>query len=234
MVLSDEKKFIFIHIYKTGGTSLVDVLSKFSHPTITRKNTNGHATAIDLKWLLELSHNHTTFDDYHKFCVVRNPYSWHVSLYNWIKRDIYYTYPSKNGYPIIMRETNTHKDSAMFKKMTFNDYVIWLRDEGSKRPKFRKDIGPNFRDTWKPAFHTFQDFIRDEDGNIVVDDVLKIENLQSDFDVLCKKLDLGNITIPHLNKGFGGGWKEAYNDNSKEIITEIHKEDLDMFGYKFE
>lgn len=215
MVLSDSKNFIFIHIYKTGGTSLVDALDKFSHDIITRKNTNGHATAIDMKWQLELYHNHTTFDNYNKFCVVRNPYSWHVSLYNWIKR-------------------NAHPDRDLFNKMNFNEYIIWLRDVGSKRVKFRKDIGPDYAEKWQPAFHTFQDFIRDEEGNIVIDDILKIENLQEDFDKLCEKLDLGDIKIPHLNKGNSENWREFYNEKSKKIIAEIHKEDLGMFGYEFE
>ena len=81
-LISDSHKFIFIHIYKTGGTSIQTALKDYrreeqgesrKHVTIKRLLTEGYKDLIE---------------NYHVFTIVRNPFSRLVSTY---------FYHSKNG-----------------------------------------------------------------------------------------------------------------------------------------
>lgn len=85
-MINDKHKFIFIHIGKTGGTSIEHALN----PNVkldSRKsilgtgNTNlkgKHYSAIQYKNKFE-----NIFDSYFKFTFVRNPWDLEVSLYKW-------------------------------------------------------------------------------------------------------------------------------------------------------
>ena len=97
MIISDKKKFIFIHIYKTGGTSIRRCLEKYDssynffhfikskftensvlRPTLTHK----HSDAKTIRKTIGAE----IYDNYFSFCFVRNPWEWQVSLYNFILR----------------------------------------------------------------------------------------------------------------------------------------------------
>lgn len=78
---NNEKKFIFIHIPKTGGTSLKKILSEKinidgfkvnGELVIYNKNTH---IGINKKQFLK-------YKDYFKFTIVRHPYDWIKSYYN--------------------------------------------------------------------------------------------------------------------------------------------------------
>jgi hypothetical protein len=45
------------------------------------------------------------------------------------------------------------------------------------------------------------DFVCDEDGNTLVDFVGRYENLQDDFDFVCKKIDIYPVKLPKWNVG---------------------------------
>src|SRR4051794_37346885 len=107
MLLSYEHRFIFIHVYKVAGTSVVAalepfahrpeklfvnrLLSKFNHllgthltwPHHKLKIFNDHVKALDLKRALPAA----IFDNYFKFAFVRNPWDWQVSLYHYMKQE---------------------------------------------------------------------------------------------------------------------------------------------------
>ena len=76
-MISKEKSFIFVHICKTAGTSVGSAL----RPYLNFLHQKGvHATAADYVDVLGAS-----FEDYFTFCVVRNPYDWMVSLFEYIR-----------------------------------------------------------------------------------------------------------------------------------------------------
>ena len=76
IMISDEHKFIFIHIPKTGGTSIERFFK--NRPNRMLK----HKTAQD--YALE---NPRIWNQYLKFTVVRNPWDWMVSWYFWRKQN---------------------------------------------------------------------------------------------------------------------------------------------------
>jgi hypothetical protein len=61
------------------------------------------------------------------------------------------------------------------------------------------------------------------------------ENMQSDFDYVTKKFGR-EITLPHINKTDGRAisYIEVYNKGMIDIVREVYKADIDMFGYSFD
>ena len=60
-----QKKIVFIHIPKTGGTSMTK--APFINPV-----SNGH---MDIKFFYDRLHNKVNLDEFFKFAFVRNPYT---------------------------------------------------------------------------------------------------------------------------------------------------------------
>lgn len=89
IVISKENKFIFIHIPKTGGTSVEHFLlnrESVSHPLSPREKIE-FSTGTQLmqhKKLNQFSIRHQK--EYFCFCFVRNPWDKVVSDYIWIKK----------------------------------------------------------------------------------------------------------------------------------------------------
>ena len=76
-------------------------------------------------------------------------------------------------------------------------------------------------------------FIVDEGGNVIVDFVGKVENLQKDLKEICDRIGIGIMEIPYLNKSKHRPYQEYYNEKTREIVAKCSKEDIERFGYDF-
>ena len=85
MVWDLSKKLIYIHIPKTGGTTIEDYMERINKPIIKggygvlRKIVYQH---FDYKDYIKFFGN-DLFDEFKKFSIVRNPYSRIISEYYW-------------------------------------------------------------------------------------------------------------------------------------------------------
>lgn len=70
MIVNDKYNFLFIHIQKTAGTSVTDMLNKIKY---TQKEKSDHSFITCFSGDLS---------SYFKFCFVRNPWERLVSWYN--------------------------------------------------------------------------------------------------------------------------------------------------------
>jgi hypothetical protein len=86
--VSTKKKFLFIHVPKTGGTSIRRVLRPYFDWQFSLHRT-AHATSQDYQ--REIPHD--VYDSLFKFCCVRNPWeremSYHFHRYNEWNRDLF-------------------------------------------------------------------------------------------------------------------------------------------------
>lgn len=74
-MICDQHRFIFVHLNKTGGTSI----EKVFEPEADRKDVRyKHASVAYYKRKFPLR-----FRRYYKFAFVRNPFDWLVSRYHW-------------------------------------------------------------------------------------------------------------------------------------------------------
>jgi len=81
-MISDKHKFIFVHINKTGGTSI----EKVFEPTADQKDVADGDVRYKHFTLSEYrTHYPRQYSEYFKFVFVRNPWDWLVSRYHWSK-----------------------------------------------------------------------------------------------------------------------------------------------------
>ena len=79
-LISDSHKFVFIHIPKTGGTSIKAVLTPLSSPTYLEKRAdNKHLTVNEL----ETSFPKMKSESYFSFAFIRNPWDRLLSFYSY-------------------------------------------------------------------------------------------------------------------------------------------------------
>lgn len=79
MIVSAQKKFVFVRTPKTAGTSIEAALNKFANTTTDGRLT-WHATAAEAKSVLQ------DWDRYFRFAFVRHPYDVQVSMYRYVLR----------------------------------------------------------------------------------------------------------------------------------------------------
>lgn len=127
MLISERHRFIFIHIYKNAGSSITNALMPFVQNryqavvnAVFRK-----LDTMDHRFLLPRPYPHhirareliekigaAEFRKYFSFAVVRNPWDWQVSLYNY------------------MLKTKRHHQHKLAQRLdSFDRYIEWRCNE---------------------------------------------------------------------------------------------------------
>lgn len=196
----------FIHVPKNGGTSIGKTLGL---------NEYMHIKA----WEVKASGNNHLLKNNFSFGVVRNPFDRFLSLYNYARMDKSYYHDN------IIQPLNParprHLDYTLLKNATIKDCVNYL-----KEGKLSHDSQWN---QWEAQYTWLYDL---KGRRKLVKKIYKLENL----DELKKDLnDLGyNIDeFPQLNSSKSNRYRELIDNESREILEEIYKKDLQLFNYKF-
>ena len=72
-----------------------------------------------------------------------------------------------------------------------------------------------------------------DDSGIVVDYVGRFENLEADFRVVCERIGLPPLKLPHIRKSCHKDYRRYYDKKTIRTVAEVFKEDIRMFGYEF-
>lgn len=76
------------------------------------------------------------------------------------------------------------------------------------------------------------EFICDYNGKLLIEHIIRYEHLEADFEHLCKKLNLPNVKLPHLNKTKNRlPWQEYYDEHLRKIVVEAYKYDFELLKY---
>ncbi len=206
MLISHKHKFIFIHIYKTAGTSISRalmpycsnplqifahrVLKRFQIRTLNPIPYPKHIRAQKLRQ--EMGQNQ--FNSYFSFSVVRNPWDWNVSLYKY------------------MLDDQNHFQHERVKNFKNFDEYIRERCKGSHSPQ--------------------KDFTHSKNGEKLVDFIARFENLDEDFNEICSIIGV-KASLPHVNRSKRAHYREFYSDDTRELVRESFKSDIELFEYEF-
>ena len=168
-----------------------------------------HSNALEIK-----AHTgNKVWNNYFVFTFVRNPWDLVLSQYYWWHK----TTAEWNSSAV------KQKEKVM--NMSFTDFVKFIRNHHKRTMIY---------------FLTTR--VAPEDKNILnneiaLDFIGKFENLQDDFYTVCDTVNLPRIQLPNANPSFelrkGRKYTDFYTSETRDIIAELYKKDIEQFGYSF-
>ncbi|RFA30116.1 sulfotransferase [Alkalilimnicola ehrlichii] len=218
MLVSYSHNFLFIHIAKTGGTSVRAALRKyrgapryavplfltsmFSQMTRPRHKLGvkfpRHAKAIAAKEMLPAP----IFNEMFKFAIVRNPWDLQVSSYHHIRREK----------PEVLEGVKSFEEFLRLKFDPERDYNYML-DISAERQ-------------WE--------YLADLNGNIIVDFIGRYERLQDDFATICDRIGIPTPTLPHERKAKDRSvYRDYYTEATAAMVAEHYQRDIELLNYSF-
>lgn len=215
MILSRGRRYIFIHIPKTGGTSLARALEDRAmkddimlgdtpkarnrrsrvKDVATRGRLWKHSTLADIDGLVRAEEVATFFT----FTMVRNPWDRMVSYYYWLRG-----------------QTFDHPAVGAAKAC---DFDAFLND-----PLIAQSVRAN------PA----ASYMHDAQGVERCNAYIRLEHFEQDAQPLFDHLGF-RVELPHHNTSARPrDYRMAYSDHSTQVVSDICAEDIVRFGYRFD
>lgn len=216
MILSPGRRFIFVHIPKTGGTSMALALEARAHrddiligdtPKARRRRARAkalaerargriwkHSTLADLDGALSRDEIGTMFC----FCLVRNPWDRVVSYYHWLRAQEF-----------------DHPAVPLAKAHDFADFLRHPHTQATLR-------------AWP-----YGRYMRDASG-VERGHFLRLEHLAADMAPLVDHLGF-RPDMPHENRSARErDYRAYYEAGTRSLVAGLCAEDIARFGYAFD
>lgn len=213
MLVNWEKNYLFVHLPKTGGTSITQLLKHdcdrvwlplrligylFDHSGHTLPDRlfpivgyPYHITAKDLRQLW----GKERFDELTSFAFIRNPWDLVVSEYFYIQKK--WDHPHKHT----VRSLGS-----------FTAYVRWKQNTGYHRQQCN----------WLYA----------DDGTMLVKHLGRFETYEQDATEILRLIGRAE-DIPHHNATERKSYQNYYTDELIQAVAEMYATDIDRFGYTY-
>lgn len=216
MLLCHRYNFLFVHIAKTGGTSVRRALTPYRrlHPYAFLQFLNSrmshftghrlgckfprHARIVAAEQMLPREF----FDRLYKFGFVRNPWDLQVSSYHHLKRE---------------------RPALLEGHASFEAFLRWKLNP--ERPyQYHLDTSIEIQ----------ADYLKGVSGELVVNFVGRYERLQEDFDTVCSAVGIKPFALPHRRKATDrSNYRQYYTAETQKMVADYFAEDIDRFGYSF-
>lgn len=218
MLISYTHRFLFVHIAKTGGTSiraalrryrwgwpytapllLCALMSQMTHPRhILGIKFPRHAKAVAAQEMLPPAFYASLF----KFTVVRNPWDLQVSSYHHLCHE----------HPRVLDGT-----------ASFGAFLERKLD-AQRGPEDLLDISRELQ----------SDYVTDLRGNLIVDFIARYERLEDDFTTICRHIGINPPGLPHLRRARArSAYRDYYDARTRELVARHYAADIERFGYSF-
>ena len=219
MRISHQFKFIFFSNPKTGSESVRALLDHYSeikgsnYKKITKENPfYSHITPKETREIfIGFDWN---FDIYTKFVFVRNPWARLVSLYKMIYSRKYFW-----------------KYSRKYMRSSFSKWLFKINTHGTGGG------GKDWQRWRRYGTYSLDNFIMDESRNIMVDKIIKLEDIQYELIPFLITLNLPNIEkakIPNVNIGRSRHhYTDFYTSETAKYVEKLYEYDINEFGYKY-
>ena len=203
-MISHEHQCIFVHIPKTAGNSVNRV---FGIGWQDHKDLQRYRDELPAE----------DFARYFKFAIVRNPWDRLFSDYNY------------------QLKKSREKDSKLFlftpngSKRNFAEWVeVALAAPDFYEPQRWGGAVSSHIHRWSPQ----ADWIS-VDGRPAVDFIAHLERLSDDFPVICERLGVPPVRLPHRNRRLHLHYSHYYDAATRSIVAAYYARDIELFGYEF-
>ena len=214
MIISRGRNFIFVHIPKTGGTSMAlalerramadDIMLGDTPKAVKRRRrvkdvqARGrlwkHATLRDIEGLVSAEEIAGAF----VFTLVRNPWDRIVSYYHWLQAQ---------GFD--------HPAVTAAKTLEFSEFLR----------------APQVAGPLKAA--SYGSYVTGPDGRERCDLFVRLEHLDEDLPVLEQALGIKLAPFPKVNESARVATAQAYCDADRDYVADLCAQDIERFGYRF-
>jgi hypothetical protein len=209
-VISHRHRCIFVHIPRTGGTTIEDLI--WPGPRSSRTTAElwmGFVDEYHNKYqtggLQHLSAAHIrsevgaeVFSSYYKFTLVRNPWDKAVSQFAYM---------------------DTREDLRRFLGM----------NKGDCFKKYLALIAKKKHVQWEPQVN----FVRDPSGSVLVDSIGRYETFAASVSHALSAIALRVDEIPRENRTDRAAYQTYYDDESREMTAALYADDIEAFGYSY-
>ncbi len=209
MLLSESKRFLFVHVQKTAGTSITELLAPYAlAPPATRWNKLVSDLGARHDWRRFYFRRHAPlaraeqvlpaelFGSLFKIAFVRNPWERLVSWYAYILED------------------RGHKRHQATRRMP--DFATFLQNQAGKRR----------RSQWW--------MLQNSAGRLGVDFVGRFEDLERDIAMVCARLEIEQRPLPRVKASGHESYRSFYTPELVEFVARHWAPEIEAFGYRFQ
>lgn len=86
----------------------------------------------------------------------------------------------------------------------------------------------------KGGLRTQLSWLRDARGDIPLDFAGTVENIESDFDVVCRHLEIPRPRLQRMRNGKTEDYRDHFDPESIRLVAQAYAEEIDFFGYSFD
>lgn len=211
-----QQRICFIHIPKTGGKSI--------HRSLYGTNVHWDSLAYH-----NSIRDHKFSNNPHKFSIIRNPFSFYVSLYHFFRE-----YGNQITNPLKAISTLsfldficTITDCEKFKKWAQENEVSLVHFDLAYVESRNKQISIF---TFYYLYMCFNELnisrldvesiLEKHDEYLALDRVIKLEKLPEEFESLMKEWNIPTLKTEKLNSSHHKHWQEYYNQKTKQLVLD--------------
>ncbi len=208
MRVSDSRRVLFVHVPKTGG-STIDAM--FDREVADTRRVADRARHSPYGRLLKAEPELT---DYWSFGFVRNPWSRMVSWWSMVN-GVHASY--QRGEPQAVKKVENHPGAWLPEFEFAEDFERFVLEGTEKIAK----VG-------RPQLRTLAAAGRE------IDFVGRVENFRNDVNIVRERLGLEQLDeIPRRNKSSHGPYQDYYTSVTRQKVAELYADDIEAYGYEF-
>ena len=221
MIISNSRKFIFVHVMKTAGTSVsaaIDPCLRWNDIAIggtrfgeqiqpafrERFGLHKHSTAGEIRAMVGAD----VWSSYFTFTVVRHPYDRIVSLYTWLHKKLRSAPPEAPewSWPVAV---------AFRESQGFSGFI--------RHELFRRSLGGRPQVEWTC----------DDDGRCIVDFLGRFEDLDAARRTISERTGINLEPFERHNASTERTLHaELFSGEADyDVLHKLHEKDFEMFGY---
>ena len=244
--ISNSKKFVFVHLHKCGGTSIERALDQDTqwNDVVLGSTKYGekiqkvyeekfgiykHSSAAEIKKVI----GDELWNEYFTFSIVRHPIDRMVSFYEYLKT---YYLGGYRGTAIKLMYSLDQVSSippALTQLPKLYDAFRWPGIVACLNSSSVSEFIHSEK-CWQ-SYGTMPQFnqLADDNGeNLIVDYVGRLEDINDDWDKVCKKVGI-SVSLPHSNKSKRKyrDWRQYFSLNDINFLEVKYKADMERFSY---
>ncbi len=204
-MLSTQHRFLFVHIPKTAGNAVQNILRHYSDDEIVcnehqdgverfgvrsaRFDTRKHSTLA----IYRREFGEELFGSLYKFTCVRDPWQRAISFY-----------------------FSPHRGKTAWDRQDFIEFLGTIKPVAA------------FLSASETGVQPLAEAVRN------VDFLMRFESLEADFRTVCERIGVPAQPLPVRNRSRREDYRSYYDDETRALVGTLFHEEIELFGYAFD